>query len=144
MLEHDILSKIYGYFINRWPEDMFRHVEIIRTYENRKSTYVIAIYYFSGGRTSIVYQLFLFGIEKNVRLVSSSIEHFVRAIIPNDIDCFDIAETIDYVPMKKIIFNIAEKRVIENFINRTDCLINLFSKEKYEHDKKEIYYMYGL
>lgn len=115
MSEHDILSKIYGYFIDRWPEDVFRHVEIIKTYENRKGTYVVAIYYFSGGLANIVYQLFLFCIGKNVRLVSGSNEHFVRAKIPKDIDCFDIAETIDYVPMKKIIFNIAEKRAIENF-----------------------------
>lgn len=35
----------------------------------------------------------------------------------------------------------------EEFLKKcknTNCLINLFSKEKYEHDKKEIYYMYGL
>lgn len=120
MSEHDILSKIYGYFINRWKYDVFRYVEILKIYENRKGTYVVAIYYFSGGRNSIVYQLFLFCILKNVRLVSSSIEHFVRARIPNDIDCFDITETIDYVPIKKIIFNMAEKRVIENFRNRVE------------------------
>lgn len=35
----------------------------------------------------------------------------------------------------------------EEFLKKcknTNCLINLFSKEKYDHDKKEIYSMYGL
>lgn len=118
MLEHDILSKIYGYFINRWPEDVFRHVEIIKTYENRKGTYVVAIYYFSLGRTKISYQFFLFNVESDtkVRLVSSTYEYLVEAHIPEDIKDFDALETVNYVPIKRIMFNIAEKDVAKCFL----------------------------
>lgn len=109
MLEHDILSKIYGYFINRWKYDVFRYVEILKIYDYNCGKYVAVIYYFSGNRTEIVYQFFLFYIKSDVKLIISSPEFLVKAYIPKYIKEFSILETISYVPIKRMIFNIAEK-----------------------------------
>lgn len=46
-----------------------------------------------------------------------------------------------YVPRH---YSFVDKEEFLKKCKNTNCLINLFSKEKYEHDKKEIYYMYGL
>lgn len=116
MLEHDILSKIYGYFINRWKYDVFRYVEILKIYDYNCGKYVAAIYYFSGSRTEIVYQFFLFYIKSDVKLIISSPEFLVKAYIPKYIKEFSILETISYVPIKRMIFNIAEKKYCVLFV----------------------------
>lgn len=118
MSEHDILSKIYGYFINRWKRDVFRHVEILKIYNHCCGAYVAVIYYFSVDRTELTYQFFLFNIELNIAvvLVLSSPEYLVNSHIPKDIKDFDILETISHVPIKRIMFNIAEKSETECFL----------------------------
>lgn len=118
MSEHEILSKIYGHFINRRPEDIFRYVAIIKTYYTCYGEYVVVIYYFSLGRTKISYQFFLFNVESDtkVRLVSSTYEYLVKAHIPEDIKDFDALETVNYVPIKRIMFNIAEKDEAKCFL----------------------------
>lgn len=133
MSEHDILSKIYGYFINRWKNDVFRYVEILNIYDSRCGKYVSAIYYFSIDRTNIVYQFFLFHIELNIKVVLtiSSPEHLIRAYIPEDIKNFDILETINYVPMKRMKFNIVEKKYTVRFMKEVASYL------------KQIGYSYG-
>lgn len=118
MSEHEILSKIYGYFINKWDKDVFRYVEILNKYYTCYGEYVVVIYYFSLDRTKIAYQFFLFNVESNTKvgLVFSSYEYLVKAHIPEDIKDFDVLETVNYVPIKKIMFNIAEKGAAKCFI----------------------------
>lgn len=116
-----VLNILYQVVKNKFPKDRQRNI-ILKEIETVGSCkFIFFIYYY---------------IDEFIDDFSSQL-----ACVKTDEDMKKLYGFEYYTPCH---YSFVDK---EDFIKKcknTNCLINLFSKEKYDHDKKEIYSMYGL
>lgn len=121
MNKTSILNILYQVVKSKFPRDIQRNIILkeIETVEDSK--FIFFLYYYIDE----------FNGDLSCQLVCVKTDENMKGLLGFEA----------YAPRH---YSFVDKEEFLKKCKNTNCLINLFSKEKYDHDKEEIYYMYGL